>query len=384
MRGVAWCLLAIPFQGLDANASETRTPIFEGVTLIRRVEDEPQPIRITIALVDLRAEGVRFKLTSPQGTRDTQPQTTLEFLNQEKAQLAINCHFYLPFPAQGSDVQVVGFAASEGVLYSPFEGQPIAAGFVDQSYAILPWAPAMNIDPSNRVSILHGDPSQPDGRSWLEEVVLGNAFSGSAQIVTDGVVTIPHYGVSPGMLQPRNGYSEDLSWYEFLRGRTAVGITRDHNTLVLFTADISEESWGMTVGEVAEMLVRDYDVVDALNLDGDGSTTMAMEDPVSGQGVFANVPGEPPGGRAVGSNLAVFARPLKFVPLGPALMCSPVFNGMIRLSWVSTGVDVHLEETLDLGAPSWSPVAAQPVEFQGRRELLIPLTEPQRFFRLAQ
>lgn len=352
--------------------------------MIRRIETEPQPVSMNIALVDLRAEGIRFKLTPPQGTRDTQPQTTLQYLNQEKAQLAINCHFYLPFPAQGNDVHVVGFAASEGVLYSPFEPQPIAPGFFDQSYAILPWAPAMNIDPSNRVSILHGDPSQPDGRAWLEPAVLGNAFSGSAQIVTDGVVTIPHYGVGPGMLQPRNGYSEDLSWYEFLHGRTAVGITRDRNTLVLFTVDSTGGSWGMTVGEVAQLLVRDYDVVDALNLDGDGSTTMVMEDPVSGQGIFVNSPGEPPAGRSVGSNLALFALPLASVPLGPALVVSPVFNGMLRLAWVPTDVDLHLEESPDLSTPTWSPVAVQPAVFPGRREVLVSLRGPQRFFRLAQ
>lgn len=377
-------LLALFLAAPQANASETRTPVFQGVTLIRRIETEPQPVRMNIVLVDLRAEGIRFKLTPPQGTRDTQPQTTLQFLNQEKAQLAINCHFYLPFPAQGSDVQVIGFAASEGVLYSPFEPQPIAAGFVDQSYAILPWAPAMNIDPSNRVSILHGDPSQSDGRAWLEPVVLGNAFSGSTQIVTEGVVTIPHYGAGPGMLQARNGYSEDLSWYEFINGRSAVGITRDRNTLVLFTVDNSAGSWGMTVGEVAELLVRDYDVVDALNLDGDGSTTLVMEDPVSGQGIFVNSPGEPPAGRAVGSNLAVFARALESVPLGPALVVFPVFNGKLQLSWMTTGMDVHLEESLDLSSHSWSPVAIQPVELPGRREVQIPLTGPQRFFRLAQ
>jgi hypothetical protein len=67
----------------------------------------------------------------------------------------------------------------------------------------------------------------------------------------------------------------------------------------------------MTVREVAELLLRDFDVTDALSLDGGGSTTLAMADPAHR---VVNVPvgaGDVPGtGRAVGSNLAVFASPV--------------------------------------------------------------------------
>ncbi len=35
----------------------------------------------------------------------------------------------------------------------------------------------------------------------------------------------------------------------------------------------------LTLSEVADLLIRDYGVWNALNLDGGGSTTMAMEDP---------------------------------------------------------------------------------------------------------
>ena len=43
-------------------------------------------------------------------------------------------------------------------------------------------------------------------------------------------------------------------------------------TLVLFTVDETGGTFGMTVGETADLLMRDYHVVDAINLDGDGST----------------------------------------------------------------------------------------------------------------
>ena len=37
----------------------------------------------------------------------------------------------------------------------------------------------------------------------------------------------------------------------------------------------------MSLGEVADLSIRDYRVEQALNLDGGGSTTLAMEDPVT-------------------------------------------------------------------------------------------------------
>jgi exopolysaccharide biosynthesis protein len=67
----------------------------------------------------------------------------------------------------------------------------------------------------------------------------------------------------------------------------------------------------MTVGEVADILIRDYSVVNALNLDGGGSTTLAMENPSTHAGGVVNVSDDILQGRYVGSNLAVFANPIQ-------------------------------------------------------------------------
>ena len=135
------------------------------------------------------------------------------------------------------------------------------------------------------------------------EIEVWTAVSGSAQIVTSGVKTIPHY--REGELTPGGpgGYSDAKSWYDALRARTAIGLTRDGRTLILFTVDERGGSAGMTVGEVAEMLIRDG-VYDALNLDGGGSTSLAMQDSATGEAALVNVPTDPKG-RAVASSLAV-------------------------------------------------------------------------------
>lgn len=275
---------------------------FRGITSITRTERAPRDANLHIVEIDLTAPGIGFKLTPPAGSLETVRQTTLDFLKQEHAQVAINGHFFLPFPAANPDAMVVGFAASTGKVYSAFEAPA-------QSYAIVPYAPALNIDPSNHARIVHRDNRFADGKHVRERVKVWNALAGSAQIITNGRATIPEYTgrLAPG--GPRD-YSSTNSWYDAIQARTAIGLSRNRKTLFLLTVDRAGRSLGMKVGEVADLLIRDYGVYNALNLDGGGSTTLAIENPVTHAGEIVNVPSGNPQGRPVGSNLAVFASPL--------------------------------------------------------------------------
>ena len=277
---------------------------FPGITHISRTESEPRKVNIHVIEIDLKAPGIAFKLTPPGGALETIRQTTIDFLKQEHAQVAINAHFFLPFPSKSPQANLVGFAASTGRIYSAFETPA-------QSYAIVPDAPAVNIDASNHAAIVHRDSGFADGKHISEDVTVWTALAGSAQIVTNGNKTIPTYAdphhvglLTPG--GPRQ-YANTNSWYDALQARTAIGLSRDNTTLFLFTVDRAAGSLGMKVGEVAEFLIREYSVYNALNLDGGGSTTMAMENPITHTGAITNVSSDNPNGRLVGSNLAVFA-----------------------------------------------------------------------------
>ena len=131
-----WALL---LWGTALAAEERVERPFVGVEHIVRTEASPRPLRIHVVKIDLTAPGVRFKLTPPAGKRGTVRQTTLDFMKAEGAQIAVNGHFFIPFPTTDSDVWLVGFAASGGVAYSGCE-KPA------QSYAIVAAAPALNID----------------------------------------------------------------------------------------------------------------------------------------------------------------------------------------------------------------------------------------------
>jgi hypothetical protein len=258
--------------------------------------------------IDLAAPGIRFKLSPHAGPREVVRQTTLDFLNTEHAQVAINAHYFWPWPSTDPESSVLGIGASDGDVYSAFE-------IPEQSYALLPHAPGINVDATNHASVVHFDPTFADGKHIREPATLWTTLAGSAQIVTDGAVTIPLYAdgdhpedrLAPG--GPNNAYSNANSWYDAINARTSIGLSRDSRTVTLFTVDIRGGSQGMRVREVAETLVRDYGVWSALNLDGGGSTSMAMEDPVTHAASLINASSDNPAGRAVGSSLAVFARP---------------------------------------------------------------------------
>ena len=279
---------------------------FAGITHIVRVDASPRPVRMHIVQIDLSTPGLRFALSAPSGSREVVRETTAAFLTRQHAQVAINGHFFLPFPSTDTEAWVIGLAASEGRVFSAFETPA-------QSYALVADAPALNIDKQNRASIVHRDSTKPDGLHVIESVELWTTVAGAAQIVADGAVTIPVYkdeqhpnGVlTPG--GPRN-YSNANSWYDVVTARSAIGLSQDTRTLTLFTVDAGGGSNGMRVSEVAALLVKDYGVWNALNLDGGGSTSLAMADPATGAVSLINTSSDNPAGRSVGSSLAVYAR----------------------------------------------------------------------------
>ncbi len=282
-----------------------QAPARPALTYSDPVATAPRAIHAHVVQVDLSAPGVRVMLTPPSGDRETVRQTTADFVREQHAQAGINGHFFLPFPSADTTAWLIGLAASDGRVYSACETP-------EQNYAIVANAPAINIDRDNHASIVHCDTTASDRTRVREGVTLWTTIAGSAQIVTDGAVTIPVYrdDTHPdGALTPGgpSQYSNAKSWYDVVTARSALGISRDGRTLTLFTVDVRNGSQGMAVREVAEWLVERYGVWNALNIDGGGSTSLAMADAATGDVRLVNTSSDNPAGRSVGSSLIVFA-----------------------------------------------------------------------------
>ena len=325
----------------EARAESVVARPYRGVTYIVHTETVPRAVVMHVALIDLRSPGISFAVTPRGGSRETVRQSTADFVREQQAQLGINVAFFDPVTVPASanpEVFLAGLHVSKGDVVSRFDPQP-APGFTpNQSYAIVSYAPALNIDANNRATIVHRDPSAPTNDRVVERVSLWNAISGSAQIITDGEITVPAYkdAAHPeGLLAPGGtaNYSNANSWYNVVNARTAIGISRDGGTLVLFTVDRGGTS-GMTVGEVARILKDDYGCYQALNLDGGGSTSMALRDPESGMVSVVNVSadGNYREGRPAGANLAVFAGPWPEPETVPATLPVAPADPMIVLA----------------------------------------------------
>jgi hypothetical protein len=305
VRALATIAVAIAMAGAPHGGAWQVTQPFVGVTYSARTVSSPRPLRMHVAQIDLTTPGIRFKVSPPGGDREVVRQSTLDFLIQERAQLAINGHFFLPFPSQDKSAWVLGLGASEGRIFSAFE-------IPEQSYALVPFAPALNIDRDNHASIVHYDPGFADRVHVREQVTLWNVVSGSSQIVTGGAASVPAYRDDnhfDGELDPGgpNNYSNAKAWADVTTARTAIGLSGDRRTLTLFTVDVRGGSEGMRLSEVAGVLIDVFGVADALNLDGGGSTTMAMAAP-GGTPAIVNVSSDNPAGRPVATSLAVFAQ----------------------------------------------------------------------------
>jgi exopolysaccharide biosynthesis protein len=284
---------------------QTAIQPFVGIIYSVRTAAEPRPVTMHVAQIDLNTPGLRFKVSPPGGDREVMRQSTLNFLAQEHAQLAINAHYFLPFPSQDATAWIIGLGASEGNVFSAFESP-------EQNFALVADAPAINIDRDNHATLVHRDRAFADGKHVIEKVALWNVVAGSSQIVTGGKITVPEYRDADhpnGQLEPGgpNNYSTAKPWADANTARTAIGLSSDRRTLTLFTVDVRGGSAGMKLSEVAKVLIEDYQVADALNLDGGGSTTMAMEDE-SGKPSIVNVSSDNPAGRVVATSLAVFAQ----------------------------------------------------------------------------
>lgn len=287
-RPLVAALLAFLLLAPTLHAKERVTQPFLGVKVREITYDKPRKLIISVVEIDLKNPDISFLVTPSNGdpngdepgdpNNETTRETTLKFMTEQKAQVAINATF---FNMDGIDTDNIGLVVSKGELISPFRGD---------------W-PSINIDPDNNATILHGEDNTfnvTDPKS--DKVKLYNAVTGSDQIVTDGKPIKP----------------DDRSFFTTNHPRSAIGITKKHK-LLLVTVDGRQEGFseGIPLDELGKLMIK-LGAVQALNLDGGGSTTLTIADP---EPRVLNYPSSRAHDvnrailRQVGTSLAVFAKP---------------------------------------------------------------------------
>jgi exopolysaccharide biosynthesis protein len=120
----------------------------------------------------------------------------------------------------------------------------------------------------------------------------------------------PDFIVGGGPVLVRNGKpvsafdpgAYDAGFLEKRHPRTAAGLRADGSiVLVVVDGRHPASSVGMTIREMSDLMIE-LGCVEAINLDGGGSTTMVVK------GKVVNNPSDPTGERPVSDALLVFAR----------------------------------------------------------------------------
>jgi hypothetical protein len=257
-------------------------PLFQGITYTRDARSDPRPLVIHVLTVDLDAPGIEFFVTPGEPIEGHQlpARKTSRFLDDFDLQVAINGSFFEPwwfnmpwdyYPHPGDPVNVIGLSSSQGDIYAP---EP-------DSFPIL------YISADNQVSI-----------DVLPDTIY-NALAGSVILLERGEIP--------------SGWP-DGGFYTTLHPRTAVGTDQRGETFILVVVDGRQPNYseGVTMTEMAEIM-REFGCYDALNLDGGGSTTMAVEGS-SGQPQVLNSPIDnhiPGRERPVANHLGIWAHPLR-------------------------------------------------------------------------
>ena len=206
-----------------------------GITLLERFDfsaDVGRPLTGSVAKIDLTAPGIEIVTTPGNGTRpgETDGLRTTTFLKKTGCILAINAAPYSP----------IHF----------FEGQA-------QEIAGLHIASGETISPANSYPTLSFRP--------------GTATIGSASSATGSAHAVAGFKIILKNGQPRGGTTT-------LHPRTAAGVSTNGQTLYLLVLDGRQpgKSEGATESETGEIL-KGLGAGDAINLDGGGTTAMALK-----------------------------------------------------------------------------------------------------------
>lgn len=228
-----------------ADGTQEVLDLADGVRVLSRNTTTPRPLRFHLVLIDPTAPGLTFFVTPPNGPdapRETDRQTARAFVEDHDLTAAINAHFFAPWPAEDGYADLLGLSASDGTVYSPFEDG---------------WSEAFVVDEAGVPHLVTHDPAGGP-TATQPPVSIRHAVGATERILDDGAVV--------------------ATWDE-LHPRTAVGLTPDR-TVVFAVVDGRQDgvSEGVTTPELAA-LMQDVGVVDAINLDGGGSSTLAVADP---------------------------------------------------------------------------------------------------------
>ena len=262
--------------------------LFRGVTYRETWTPGDHAARTHVVRLQLHRSGLRFAVTPADNSRGMEytARLTSAYMHQRHAQIGFNASYFLPFeggsrgaddfyPHVGDPVNASGAVVAAGAVVSPVE-----TNLDERVDAILCFDAARAVIADGQVC--------PTG--------FGEGVAAGPRLLTGGqiVPSTQTYALTP---QPR----------------TAFALSRDGRTAWIVTVDGRQpDSVGADLPDLAAFL-RDLGASEAINLDGGGSSTLAVEGSdgapvVLNRTIHTGVIGRE---RPVANHVLIFASPAK-------------------------------------------------------------------------
>ena len=254
---------------------DLRQEIYPCIVYYRRIHNLPRMFVAHIVTVDLTCKNIDIYITPPDKSDKQNPlraRTTSSFAKEFEVQVAINGDGFTPwysnnlisyYPHVGDPIKPNGFAASRAKEYGESKG------------------PTLFINSKKLASF-----------GFANRKVY-NAISGQSWLVKDKSPV-------PDLNDTRTA------------PRTAIGLDGPGSRIIMIVVDGRQPFYsdGVTVQEMAELMIY-YGGDNAINLDGGGSSTLVIQDPITKDYKVMNSPidsGIPGRERPVGNHFGVISR----------------------------------------------------------------------------
>jgi len=276
----SWCLL-VSSTLICARGEETWEGLYRGIDY--RKTRGARKVVIHQLRVNLEEPELVFLVTPPieGGDHTNISKKTTRFLKDYGLQIAINGQAYAPgnIYFEGDPKRMHGIAAFDGQMYGKRRKEQYSfVVFKDRSADIIESEKLEEYEENIHMAI----------SGWT---TMGH---------TD--VLVRDSAVNPYFLK------DDLTRM-YGTSRTIIGITKDKKTLYIVASEKEAGGVrGLTLRETAELMVE-LGCERAMNLDGGGSTTLAIEDSNGGAFIVNNLWGVEE--RAVANHLGIYAARLK-------------------------------------------------------------------------
>jgi len=300
-ESLVWFALLLPLLAYGHRALQrpsrtpiTNQPLFNGITYSRWQQNTPRPQLLHLLDIDLTAPGLSAfsnppltgtpNLTSDQEIGETRALRTSHFLQRYGLQLAVNANFFYPFaeksawqyePTEGEPVNLIGVGMSDGTVVSGIHPRYYALCFLPQRVTVA-WESLC-----------------PEG---TQQAVAGQALWLTEEPLPEGME----------FLAKEEGLDKNYPI-------NIAAINADGTRLWLLITDGKQPlySEGTTLREATEIL-KEVGAVRAVQLDGGGSTTIAIEEngkpKILNAVIHAKIPGLE---RPVANSLGFFADPIE-------------------------------------------------------------------------